>query len=62
MPITGFERLPSEKPGERVYKITTGPSAEPRVWPVKFSIGFGAWESDEPGPLGASCCTASRIS
>jgi ABC-type transport system involved in multi-copper enzyme maturation permease subunit len=52
VPITAFERLPSEKPGERVYKITTGPSAEPRIWPVKFSILFGAWESPSPAPLG----------
>jgi ABC-type transport system involved in multi-copper enzyme maturation permease subunit len=52
VPITGFERLPADNPGERVYKITTGPSAEPRVWPVKFSVLFGAWESDTPVPLG----------
>jgi len=52
VPITGFERLPTDQPGERVYKITTGPSAEPRVWPVKFSILFGAWESPAPLPLG----------
>src|SRR5205085_9563840 len=45
VPITGFERLPSDVAGERVYKITTGPSAEPRVWPVKLSVLFGAWES-----------------
>lgn len=47
-----FEKLPPEKPGERVYKFTTAPSTEPRVWPVRFSILFGAWESDEPLPLG----------
>lgn len=52
VPITRFERIRAENPGERVYKITTGPSVEPRVWPVKFSIGFGAWESDSPAPLG----------
>jgi ABC-type transport system involved in multi-copper enzyme maturation permease subunit len=52
VPITGFERLPADKPGERVYKITTGPSKEPRIWPVKFSVLFGAWESPAPAPLG----------
>jgi ABC-type transport system involved in multi-copper enzyme maturation permease subunit len=52
VPITGFERLPSDKPGERVYKITTGPSAEPRIWPVKFSVAFGAYETSSPDPLG----------
>lgn len=52
VPITGFERLPADKPGERVYKITTGPSKEPRIWPVKFSILFGVWESPAPLPLG----------
>ena len=52
VPITGFERLPAENPGERVYKITTGPSTEPRVWPVRFSVLFGAWESESPLPLG----------
>jgi ABC-type transport system involved in multi-copper enzyme maturation permease subunit len=52
VPIVGFERLPAENPGERVYKITTGPSAEPRVWPVKFSLGFGAYETESPAPLG----------
>jgi ABC-type transport system involved in multi-copper enzyme maturation permease subunit len=52
IPITGFERLPAENPNERVYKFTTGPSTEPRVWPVKISIGFGAWESEGPAPLG----------
>jgi ABC-type transport system involved in multi-copper enzyme maturation permease subunit len=51
-PITGFERLPADRPGERVYKITAGPSAEPRIWPVKFSILFGVWESPAPAPLG----------
>jgi len=52
VPLTGFERLPDTGPDERAYKITTGPSNEPRVWPVKFSIGFGAWESPGPVPLG----------
>ena len=52
VPITGFERLPAANPGERVYKITTGPSAEPRVWPVKISLGFGAYVDDSPAPLG----------
>ncbi|MBO0697422.1 MAG: ABC transporter permease [Zavarzinella sp.] len=52
VPITAFERLPAEKPGERVYKITTGPSAEPRVWPVKLSVLFGAWQSGGAAPLG----------
>lgn len=52
VPITGFERLPADNPGERVYKITTGPSNEPRIWPVKFSVLFGAWESPTPLPLG----------
>ncbi len=52
VPITSFERLPALNPNERVYKITTGPSSEPRVWPVKLSIGFGAWESPGAGPLG----------
>jgi ABC-type transport system involved in multi-copper enzyme maturation permease subunit len=52
VPIVGFERLPADNPGERVYKITTGPSAEPRVWPVKFSLGFGAYETESPAPLG----------
>jgi ABC-type transport system involved in multi-copper enzyme maturation permease subunit len=52
VPIVGFERLPSDNPTERVYKLTTGPSTEPRVWPVKFSVLFGAWESEAPLPLG----------
>src|SRR5262245_39354657 len=52
VPVTGFELLPTENPGERTYKLTTGPSNEPRVWPVKFSILFGMWESDIPIPLG----------
>jgi ABC-type transport system involved in multi-copper enzyme maturation permease subunit len=52
VPIVALERLPSEKPNERVYKVTTGPSAEPRAWPVKLAIGFGAWESPGPAPLG----------
>ena len=51
-PITGFERLPADKPGERVYKVTTGPTTEPRVWPVKWSLGFGAYEDDSPVALG----------
>jgi ABC-type transport system involved in multi-copper enzyme maturation permease subunit len=51
-PITGFEQVPTEKPHERVYKITTGPTTEPRVWPVKWSLGFGAYEDDSPVALG----------
>jgi len=50
--MTGFERLPDPAPGERVYKITTGPSVEPRLWPVKFSVLFGAWETPGAAPLG----------
>jgi ABC-type transport system involved in multi-copper enzyme maturation permease subunit len=52
VPVSGFERLPDAEPGERVYKISTGPSKEPRVWPVTFSVAFGAWESPAPLPLG----------
>ena len=52
VPIVGFERLPAENPGERVYKVTTGPSNEPRVWPVRFSLLFGLYESETPLPLG----------
>jgi ABC-type transport system involved in multi-copper enzyme maturation permease subunit len=52
LPMTGFERLPDPAPGERLYKITTGPSAEPRLWPVKFSVLFGAWETPGAAPLG----------
>jgi ABC-type transport system involved in multi-copper enzyme maturation permease subunit len=52
VPVTRFELLPTENPGERTYKLTTGPSNEPRVWPVKFSILFGVWESETPIPLG----------
>lgn len=52
VPITDFKRLPSSKEGERVYEFTTGPSTEPRVWPVRFSVLFGAWESEAPLPLG----------
>jgi ABC-type transport system involved in multi-copper enzyme maturation permease subunit len=61
VPITGFERLPAENPGERVYKITTGPSREPRIWPVKFSILFGVWESPAPLPLGILLYTIQDI-
>jgi len=61
VPITGFERLPTDQPGERVYKITTGPSAEPRIWPVKFSILFGVWESPAPLPLGILLYTIQDI-
>jgi ABC-type transport system involved in multi-copper enzyme maturation permease subunit len=50
--ITEFERLPAEKPHERVYRIRTGPSAEPRLWPVKLSLLFGLFQSDLPLPLG----------
>ena len=42
VPIVGLERLPSEKPNERVYKITTGPSAEPRAWPIELEVGLRA--------------------
>lgn len=52
VPITDFERLPAENPGERVYRVRTGPSSEPRVWPVKFSILFGLFQSEIPFPLG----------
>lgn len=51
-PITEFERLPDPAPLERAYRFKTGPSAEPRVWPVKLSLGFGAYEEDSPAPLG----------
>ena len=61
VPVTGFERLPAENPGERVYKFTTGPSAEPRIWPVKFSILFGVWESPAPLPLGVLLYTIQDI-
>lgn len=61
VPITAFERLPSENPDERVYKITTGPSKEPRIWPVKFSILFGVWESPAPLPLGILLYTIQDI-
>ena len=57
LPVVGFERLPTDAPGERVYKVTTGPSAEPRLWPVKFSVLFGAWESPFPIPLGYALYT-----
>jgi ABC-type transport system involved in multi-copper enzyme maturation permease subunit len=52
VPITEFERLPSENPKERVYRIRTGPSSEPRVWPVKLSLLFGLFQSEIPLPLG----------
>ena len=52
VPITGFDQLPAENPGERVYRIRTGPSIEPRVWPVKLSLLFGVYESETPLPLG----------
>ena len=61
VPIVGFERLPAGEPGERVYKITTGPSAEPRVWPVMFSLGFGAYDDDTPLPLGILLYTIQDI-
>ena len=63
VPITGFERLPAETPGQRgrVYKISTGPSREPRIWPVKFSILFGVWESPAPLPLGILLYTIQDI-
>jgi ABC-type transport system involved in multi-copper enzyme maturation permease subunit len=61
VPIAAFERLPAEKPGERVYKITTAPSKEPRIWPVKFSILFGVWESPVPLPLGVLLHTIQEI-
>lgn len=52
VPITEFERLPTDVPGERAYRIRTGPSTEPRVWPVKLSLLFGVYESETPLPLG----------
>lgn len=52
LPLAGFERLPDPAPGERVYKLTTGPSPEPRLWPVKFSVLFGVWETPGAAPLG----------
>jgi len=52
VPITEFERLPSDNPKERVYRVRTGPSSEPRVWPVKLSLLFGLYESETPLPLG----------
>ncbi len=51
-PIASFERLPDPSPLERLYRFRTGPSIEPRVWPVKLSLGFGAYEEDSPAPLG----------
>lgn len=52
VPVTGLERVPGDKPGDWVFKIRTGPSTEPRVWPVKLSLLFGVYESDTPLPLG----------
>src|SRR5262245_26543868 len=52
VPITEFERLPAENPKERVYRVKTGPSSEPRVWPVKLSLLFGLFQSEIPFPLG----------
>lgn len=52
LPLAGFERLPDPAPGERLYKLTTGPSPEPRLWPVKFSVLFGVWETPGAAPLG----------
>src|SRR5262245_55143171 len=52
VPIVEFERLPAENPKERVYRVKTGPSSEPRVWPVKLSLLFGVFQSDIPLPLG----------
>lgn len=52
VPIVKIEREAGEKADERVYRITTGPSTEPRVWPVTLSLGFGAFESEAPLPLG----------
>jgi ABC-type transport system involved in multi-copper enzyme maturation permease subunit len=61
LPTTKFERLPDPNPGERVYKITTGPSPEPRLWPVRISIGFGAWQSEAAIPLGIALYTIQDI-
>src|SRR5262245_13736309 len=52
VPITEFERLAAENPKERVYRVRTGPSSEPRVWPVKLSLLFGVFQSEIPLPLG----------
>src|SRR5262245_2662104 len=52
VPITEFERLPTENPKERAYRVRTGPSSEPRVWPVKLSLLFGLFQSEIPFPLG----------
>jgi ABC-type transport system involved in multi-copper enzyme maturation permease subunit len=52
VPITELERLPSENPKEYVYRLRTGPSIEPRVWPVKLSLLFGLFQSEIPLPLG----------
>ena len=66
MPLIGFERLPDPGPplgdpklpdvGPKVrsYRLTAGPSAEPKEWPVTFGIGFGAYDSgSQVAPLGA---------
>ncbi len=52
IPINELERLPGEKPNERVYRVRTGPSTEPRLWPVKLSLLFGLFQSELPLPLG----------
>ncbi|HJZ91500.1 MAG TPA: ABC transporter permease [Gemmataceae bacterium] len=52
VPITEFERLMTENPKERMYRVKTGPSSEPRVWPVKLSLLFGLFQSEIPLPLG----------
>jgi len=54
LPIAAIERLPAPNPGERVYKITTGPSTEPRAWPVKMTIFFGAFTLPFTSPLGVA--------
>lgn len=50
--VAAFERMADPAPGQRLYKITTGPSVEQRLWPVKFSVLFGTWETPGAAPLG----------
>ena len=53
LPLTDFARLPDPGPNSRAYQITAGPSAEPKEWPVSYSIMFGAWDSGKSvRPLG----------
>lgn len=52
VPITALERIESEDPEQRAFRIRTGPSSEQRVWPVKLSLLFGLYQSETPLPLG----------